>query len=64
MPSACFFSSKVDEMGSKSDKSDTGFIHKVTLQLWEKSALELDHLENGRCPFMYMSTGLMEVGKK
>jgi len=36
MPSACFFNSKVDKMDTKSDTSDTGFIHKVTLQLWEK----------------------------
>ena len=33
---ACFFSSKVDKIDTKSDTSDTGFIHKVTLQLWEK----------------------------
>jgi len=64
MPSACFFSSKVDKMGSKSDTSDTGFIHKVTLQLWEKLALELDQQEKGRYPFMYMFTGLMELEKK
>jgi len=57
MPSACFFSSKVDKRGSKSDKSDTGVIHKVTLRLWEKLDLELDHQEKDRCPFMYMFTG-------
>lgn len=33
MLSACLFTSKVDEIDTK---SDTGFIHKVTLQLWEK----------------------------
>ena len=49
-----FFSSKVDKMGSKSDTSDTGFIHKVTLQLWEKSDLELDHREKDR--YLFMST--------
>ena len=41
----------------------------TTLQNWtrlllEKLALELDQLKRGKCPFMYMYTGLTEVGKR
>ena len=53
------------------DKLDRVFrtLFHATLQnwtrlLWEKLALELDHLEKGKCPFMYMCTGLMEVGNR
>lgn len=35
-----------------------------TLLLWGKLTVELDQLEKGKCPFMYMYTGLMEVGKR
>ena len=42
---ACFFIYNWTNWTPNPTISNTSFIHKVTLQLWEKLALELDQLE-------------------